>query len=146
MGGCQRVQTLLVATACATSTSAFIPSDTASSSSTVRRVAGRGFAGIGSPAPRKGPNPNVHETNCRLLSSMQDEDQEARPVSKPDASEWQAVTAALKMYKAAYGDLKVPSRFVVPALPPWPGMYSSVCCKAPFFYGSLPFMNRPYSH
>lgn len=28
------------------------------------------------------------------------------------------------MYKAAYGDLKVPSRFVVPAMPPWPGMYS----------------------
>jgi len=24
------------------------------------------------------------------------------------------------MYKAAYGDLKVPSRFVVPAMPPWP--------------------------
>lgn len=24
------------------------------------------------------------------------------------------------MYKAAYGDLKVPSRFIVPSLPPWP--------------------------
>lgn len=28
--------------------------------------------------------------------------------------------AAFQMYKAAYGDLKVPSRFVVPAMPPWP--------------------------
>lgn len=37
-----------------------------------------------------------------------------------DESEWRAVTAALQMYKAAYGDLKVPSRFVVPSLPPWP--------------------------
>ena len=40
-----------------------------------------------------------------------------------DESEWQAVTAALQMYKAAYGDLKVPSRFVVPSLPPWPGKF-----------------------
>lgn len=34
-----------------------------------------------------------------------------------DEGEVQAVTAALQMYKAAYGDLKVPSRFVVPSLP-----------------------------
>ena len=40
-----------------------------------------------------------------------------------DEGEWQAVTAALQMYKAAYGDLKVPSRFVVPSLPPWPGKF-----------------------
>ena len=40
-----------------------------------------------------------------------------------DESEWRAVTAALQMYKAAYGDLKVPSRFVVPSLPPWPGKF-----------------------
>jgi hypothetical protein len=25
------------------------------------------------------------------------------------------------MYKAAYGDLKVPTRFVVPSMAPWPG-------------------------
>jgi len=25
------------------------------------------------------------------------------------------------MYKAAYGDLKVPSRFIVPGIAPWPG-------------------------
>jgi hypothetical protein len=37
-----------------------------------------------------------------------------------DASEWQAITDAFQMYKAAYGDLKVPARFVVPSMPPWP--------------------------
>lgn len=42
--------------------------------------------------------------------------------SSPDAQEWDALLAAFQMYKAAYGDLKVPSRFVVPSMPPWPGM------------------------
>lgn len=37
-----------------------------------------------------------------------------------DTVEWTAVVDSLRMYKAAYGDLKVPSRFVVPAMPPWP--------------------------
>jgi len=37
-----------------------------------------------------------------------------------DAGEWTAVVESLRMYKAAYGDLKVPSRFVVPGMPPWP--------------------------
>lgn len=37
-----------------------------------------------------------------------------------DATEWNAVLAALRMYKAAYGDLKVPQRFVVPTMSPWP--------------------------
>jgi len=36
--------------------------------------------------------------------------------------EWQAILAAFQMYKAAYGNLKVPLRFVVPALAPWPGL------------------------
>jgi len=40
---------------------------------------------------------------------------------KSDQEEWNALLAAFQMYKAAYGDLKVPSRFVVPAMPPWPG-------------------------
>jgi len=41
--------------------------------------------------------------------------------SKPDdESEWKSVLSCFKMYKAAYGDLKVPSRFVVPSMPPWP--------------------------
>lgn len=34
--------------------------------------------------------------------------------------EWDAVVAAFQMYKAAYGDLKIPIRFVVPDMPPWP--------------------------
>ena len=38
-----------------------------------------------------------------------------------DKDEWRTVTAAFRMYKAAYGDLKVPSRFVVPGMAPWPG-------------------------
>lgn len=37
-----------------------------------------------------------------------------------DEQEWKALLEALKMYKAAYGDLKVPQRFVVPNLKPWP--------------------------
>ena len=41
--------------------------------------------------------------------------------SKSDEKEWNALLAAFQMYKAAYGDLKVPSRFVVPSMPPWPG-------------------------
>lgn len=39
----------------------------------------------------------------------------------PDKEEWRAILAAFQMYKAAYGDLKVPTRFVVPAMAPWPG-------------------------
>ena len=44
-----------------------------------------------------------------------------RKASKSDVEEWNALLAAFQMYKAAYGDLKVPSRFVVPSMPPWPG-------------------------
>ena len=43
---------------------------------------------------------------------------------KSDEEDWQALIAAFQMYKAAYGDLKVPSRFVVPSMPPWPGALS----------------------
>jgi len=39
---------------------------------------------------------------------------------KSDSTEWNALLASFQMYKAAYGDLKVPSRFVVPSMPPWP--------------------------
>lgn len=37
-----------------------------------------------------------------------------------ESSEWKAVLAALKLYKAAFGDLKVPQLFVVPTMAPWP--------------------------
>ena len=41
------------------------------------------------------------------------------PDSEQD--EWRAVLAAFKLYKAAYGDLRIPTRFVVPSMAPWPG-------------------------
>lgn len=41
--------------------------------------------------------------------------------SENNEDEWRTVLAAFQMYKAAYGDLKVPSRFVVPGMAPWPG-------------------------
>jgi hypothetical protein len=41
---------------------------------------------------------------------------------KSDQQEWKAVFQALQLYKAAYGDLKVPAKFVVPSAAPWPGM------------------------
>ena len=41
--------------------------------------------------------------------------------AQADDAEWKALVLAFQMYKAAYGDLKVPSRFIVPSMPPWPG-------------------------
>ena len=40
---------------------------------------------------------------------------------KTDQNEWKAVFLTLQLYKAAFGDLKVPTKFVVPAAAPWPG-------------------------
>ncbi len=40
---------------------------------------------------------------------------------KTDQNEWRAVFLTLQLYKAAFGDLKVPTKFVVPAAAPWPG-------------------------
>jgi hypothetical protein len=51
-------------------------------------------------------------TSTRLFSSNE---------PNSDKEEWRALISAFQMYKAAYGDLKVPSRFVVPSMPPWPG-------------------------
>jgi hypothetical protein len=57
-----------------------------------------------------------------------------RPKDSPedDDAEWKTILAAFQMYKAAYGDLKVPSRFVVPGMAPWPGefvdLWSFVLC------------------
>ena len=53
-------------------------------------------------------------SSFRLASSSSSES----PGSDDD--EWQAVLSAFKLYKAAYGDLKVPQRFVVPNMAPWP--------------------------
>jgi hypothetical protein len=37
-----------------------------------------------------------------------------------DKAEWRGLLKAFQMYKAAYGDLRVPTRFIVPSMPPWP--------------------------
>jgi len=53
-----------------------------------------------------------------MAESSEKEDNEISSVE--DEAEWGNVLAAFQMYKAAYGDLKVPSRFVVPGMAPWP--------------------------
>jgi hypothetical protein len=40
-----------------------------------------------------------------------------------DKEEWRAILASFQLYKAAYGDMKIPTRFVVPSMKPWPGKY-----------------------
>lgn len=62
----------------------------------------------------------LFRTSLNVKAST-DEDKMKRKSSKADEEEWNALLSAFKMYKAAYGDLKVPSRFVVPSMPPWPG-------------------------
>jgi len=54
------------------------------------------------------------------FDQQQLEEEEEEDYEEEDEQEWNAVIAAFQMYKAAYGDLKVPVRFVVPAMPPWP--------------------------
>ena len=70
-----------------------------------------------------------------------------------DQQEWRAVFLALQLYKAAYGDLKVPPHFVVPAVAPWPGMFLftlflcslsttfSMCAKSSI-YSVMPKQNK----
>jgi hypothetical protein len=53
--------------------------------------------------------------------------------SNSDKEEWRALLAAFQMYKAAYGDLKVPLRFVVPSMEPWPGEYYLFAIRYCFF-------------
>ena len=57
---------------------------------------------------------------CSPLSSSNEHD----PDSADDQDEWNALIAAFRMYKAAYGDLRVPLRFIVPSMPPWPSKFS----------------------
>ena len=65
--------------------------------------------------PRLGPGPtNLHQVAPPLFLAASDG-------MSSDEEEWKAMLAAFQMYKAAYGNLKVPLRFTVPALPPWPG-------------------------
>lgn len=65
-------------------------------------------------------NPTRSGTPSWLLSATS-ADSEAKSSQVEDEDEWRTVIAAFQMYKAAYGDLKVPSRFVVPGMAPWPG-------------------------
>jgi len=67
------------------------------------------------------------ETSLRSSSStrrtrlvLSAETESSAGSSKSDQKEWKAVFLALQLYKAAYGDLKVPARFVVPSAAPWP--------------------------
>jgi hypothetical protein len=82
-------------------------------------------------------NPSTHKVQCKLIShftftTLKSQRQRQAAVSlqlatgpsdettAPDAKEWKAVLAAFTLYKAAFGDLKVPQRFVVPTMKPWP--------------------------
>lgn len=72
-----------------------------------------------------------------LLSSVKDT-MEAESITDNDAgesdeAEWSALLSGFQMYKAAYGDLKVPSRFVVPSMPPWPGKMLLCVCVCVFY-------------
>ena len=55
------------------------------------------------------------------VQSSQNTDHSSSDNMNDDEHEWRTVLAAFQMYKAAYGDLKVPSRFIVPGMAPWPG-------------------------
>jgi hypothetical protein len=55
-------------------------------------------------------------TNALSMSNYDDDTGQ----DEDDTAEWKAVLAAFKMYKAAYGDLRIPLRFIVPSIPPWP--------------------------
>ena len=63
-------------------------------------------------------SPSLSPTTRLFMSA----ETESSASSKSDQKEWRAVFLALQLYKAAYGDLKVPARFVVPSAAPWPGM------------------------
>lgn len=56
--------------------------------------------------------------------SIEQQESSLGSTEKSDSDEWNTLVASFKMYKAAYGDLKVPSRFVVPSIPPWPSKSS----------------------
>lgn len=63
---------------------------------------------------------NIAFTSLKM-SDMDVQSQQTEQSNVEDEDEWRTVLAAFQMYKAAYGDLKVPSRFIVPGMAPWPG-------------------------
>jgi len=85
--------------------------------------------GAGGAGPNGGRTARAFETfeprggATWMARSPDTEEAQASPSSSDtddDEDEWGTVLAAFRMYKAAYGDLKVPSRFVVPGMAPWP--------------------------
>ncbi len=81
------------------------------------------LGGMMSMTSRKLPS-NKHVGSLWMSSRSSTSDTEVERDGKSgfdDEDEWRTILAAFQMYKAAYGDLKVPSRFVVPAMAPWPG-------------------------
>ncbi|CAB9515437.1 expressed unknown protein [Seminavis robusta] len=63
--------------------------------------------------------------NCHLrrpftLWVRKEAEESATSETGSDEADWRSMLFAFKMYKAAYGHLKVPLRFVVPSLAPWP--------------------------
>ena len=78
--------------------------------------------------PRFGSDHLNHLTTLQMASSGTETETsktrgrpKAAESAEDDENEWRTILAAFQMYKAAYGDLKVPSRFVVPGMAPWPG-------------------------
>lgn len=64
--------------------------------------------------------PSCHKrTEGRFLTCLW----QAAGGSGGEKTEWRAILASFQLYKAAYGDLKIPIRFVVPSMKPWPGEY-----------------------
>ena len=88
----------------------------------------RSIFGLGRSSGILSSNPTRSGTPSWLLSATS-ADSETTSSAVEDEDEWRTVIAAFQMYKAAYGDLKVPSRFVVPGMAPWPGT-----CETTLYY------------
>eukprot|EP00529_Nitzschia_sp_RCC80_P003524 CAMPEP_0113494102 /NCGR_PEP_ID=MMETSP0014_2-20120614/28935_1 /TAXON_ID=2857 /ORGANISM="Nitzschia sp." /LENGTH=1134 /DNA_ID=CAMNT_0000387987 /DNA_START=67 /DNA_END=3474 /DNA_ORIENTATION=+ /assembly_acc=CAM_ASM_000159 len=75
--------------------------------------------------PQPQPTVIMHRTTAKtstssLFMSSSEKTVKGRKTSETDKREWKAVVTALQIYKAAYGDLKVPKKFIVPSMKPWP--------------------------
>lgn len=64
---------------------------------------------------------NSRRSNAASSLWMASSEIETQSSEVEDDADWRTTLSAFQMYKAAYGDLKVPSRFVVPGMAPWPG-------------------------
>ena len=86
--------------------------------------------------------PTTTDVNGGVNNGEMDTIEEKLPLSKSKISEeaeWESILQCFTMYRTAYGDLKVPMRFIVPSMKPWPGEYFFylniffcfvlICCK-----------------